>query len=122
MPAGEVAQLGDRGPGLVVRAAQEPGDLGLPDEQRLRHPELHAQRDESRLRAVVELALQALQLRRLRLERAAPRAGQRVDALRELVLAAAAAPQPDAAADGVGGEDGRGAEQRDRRPGAVARR
>ena len=73
------------------RAAHERGDLGLVGEALLGAAEVHAQRDEPRLRAVVQVALDAPQLGGLDVERARARAGQHVDALDELALAAGAA-------------------------------
>ena len=83
-PAREVAQLGDRRAGLLARLAHQLGDLGLVVEPLLRPAELHAERDEPRLRAVVQVALDPPQLGGLDVERAAPGAGQHVDALLEL--------------------------------------
>ena len=85
--AREVAQLADRGARLVAGAAHELGDLGPVAQALLGAAEQHAQRDEPRLRAVVQVALDAAQLRRLDVERAAARAGQLVDALDQLALA-----------------------------------
>ena len=86
-PAREVAQLGDRRAGLLARLADQLGQLGLVVEPRLGAAEVHAERDEPRLRAVVQVALDPPQLGGLHVDRAAPRAGQLVDALLELLLA-----------------------------------
>ena len=64
--------------------ADELGDLGLVGEPLLGAAELHAQRDEPRLRAVVQVALDPPQLGGLDVERAAPGAGELVDALGQL--------------------------------------
>ena len=71
-------------PGVLAGAAHEVGDLGLVGEPLLGAAEVHGQRDEPRLRAVVQVALDAPQLGGLDVERALPRAGQHVDALDEL--------------------------------------
>ena len=67
--------------------AHELGDLGTVVEPLLGAADQHRQRDEPRLRAVVEVALDAPQLRGLHVERAAPRARQLVDAAHEALLA-----------------------------------
>ena len=66
MPRDEVAQLGDRLLGLAVGAGDQLlRALGVGGELLLGHAEVHRQRDEPRLGAVVEVALDALQLGRL---------------------------------------------------------
>ena len=67
--------------------AHQLGHLGLVVEARLRAAEVHAERDEPRLRAVVQVALDPAQLGGLDVDRAAARAGQLVDALLQLLLA-----------------------------------
>ena len=84
---GEVAQLADRGARLLAGAAHEVGDLGTVVQALLGTAHEHAERDEPRLGAVVEVALDAPQLRRLHVEGAATGPGQLVDALDELALA-----------------------------------
>ena len=115
-PAREVAQLGDRRAGLLARLADQLGQLGLVVEPRLGPAEVHAQRDEPRLRAVVQVALDPPQLGGLDVDRAAPRAGEHVDALLELLLAAR--PLPDD--DRVHGERGDEHRQRPHRPEVTA--
>jgi hypothetical protein len=62
-PAGEVAQLGERDLGVLVRAGQQlRGGLRIGLDPLARHPEVHRQRDETGLRAVVQVALDPAQL------------------------------------------------------------
>ncbi len=84
--AGEVAQLGDREARVLACGAHERSGLGLVGEPLLGAAEVHAQRDEPGLRAVVQVALDAPQLGGLDVERPLPRAGQHVDALDEVAL------------------------------------
>ena len=115
MPAGEVAQLADRGARLLARAAHELGDLRPVVQALLGAAQSMLERDEPRLRAVVEVALDAPQLRRLDVERAAAGPRQLVDALDELALARLG--QPLAVHDDpVRAERQREAEHRPRRP------
>ena len=56
--AREVAQLGERPPRLLARLGdQRAGALGVAVEALLGHAEVHGQRDQARLRAVVQVAL-----------------------------------------------------------------
>ena len=86
--------------------------LGIALEALLGHAEVQRQRDEPRLRAVVQVALDALQLGRGGVDGAGARLGQDLDALLELAVAgaehdlresaplAAAVPRTSAAASG----------------------
>ena len=67
-------------------------------------PSFMRQRDEPRLRAVVQVALDPAQLRRLHVERSAARARQLVHALDELLLARAGAEPAERDEDRVHGE------------------
>ena len=77
--ARKVAQLGHRGGGLLARLADERGRLGPILEAGLGPPELHCQRHQPRLGAIVEVALDPAQLRRLDVQHAPPGPGQLVD-------------------------------------------
>jgi hypothetical protein len=85
--ARQVAQLGDRTGGIEPRLANELGDLRLVVEALLGSPQLHGERDESRLRSVVQVALNPPQLRGLDIECAAAGARELFDALGQLALA-----------------------------------
>ena len=73
---GEVAQLADRVARLDAGAAHELGGLGMVVQALLGAAELHAQRDEPRLGAVVQVALDPPQLRGLDVQGAAAGAGR----------------------------------------------
>ncbi len=77
--AREVAQLGDRVVRLALGVEDQAADLRLVVDAQLRAPELQRQRHQPRLRAVVQVALDPPQLRRLRVDRLAARARQQVD-------------------------------------------
>ena len=73
-----VAQLGDRVLRLLVRAGDQlPGGLRVGVELLLGHPEVHRQRDQVLLRAVVQVALDPAALGVRRVDHPGPRLGQR---------------------------------------------
>ena len=89
---------GCRGPGRAARASASPAPprasahaaparLGVRAQLLLGQAEAHAERDQPRLRAVVEVALDPAQLRRLDVDGAARRPGEDVDPLAQLALA-----------------------------------
>ena len=85
-PAGEVAQLGERELRLVARLLDELARaVGVALEALLGHPEVQRERDEPRLRAVVQVALDALELGRGGVDGARAGLGQDLDALGELL-------------------------------------
>ena len=116
-PAREVAQLGDRRARVGARLAQQRHDLRAVGEPVLGAAEPHAERDQARLRPVVQVALDPPQLRRLHVERAAARAGELDDAVGERPLAAS---RPGAQDHRVHGDRGGQAERRDQRPEVAA--
>ena len=83
-PARQVAQLSDRRGRLLAGAANQLGGLGLILEPLLGAAELDAERDQPRLGAVVQVALDPAQLGALDVERAAAGAGQLLHADLEL--------------------------------------
>ena len=85
--AGQVAQLLDGVGGLDAGVAHQLGGLGVIVQAVLGAAELHAQRDQAGLRAVVQVALDPAQLGGLGVQRAAAGAGEHVDALGQLLLA-----------------------------------
>ena len=78
-PPREVTQLGDRMVGLALGISDQPPDLRLLIGAQLGPAQLQRQRDEPRLRSVVQVALDAPQLGSLRVDGLAARAGQQVD-------------------------------------------
>ena len=89
-PAGEVAQLAHRELGLAARLLHELARaLGVAVEALLRHAQVEGEGDEPRLRAVVEVALDAVQLGGGGVDGAGARLGQDLDALLELAAARA---------------------------------
>ena len=79
--AREVAQLGERPLGLLARLADQLARaLGVAVEALLGHAEVHRQRHEPRLGAVVQVALDPLQLGGRGVDRAGARLGQPLDA------------------------------------------
>ena len=69
--AREVAQLGQRGLGVLVGAREQlRGGLRVALDLLARHADLHRQRDQARLRTVVQVALDAAQLDRRGVDRA----------------------------------------------------
>ena len=87
-PAREVAQLGQRRSRLAARLGQQLARLrGSLSSLSSAMPEAHRERDEPRLRAVVQVALDPLQLGRLRVDRAGARGREDVDALGQLLAA-----------------------------------
>ena len=81
----ELAQLGDRGLGALVRGEDQlPRGLRVLVQLLLRESEVDRERDELRLRAVVQVALDPSQLVRLLLRRGGARLGELVHARPEL--------------------------------------
>ena len=115
-PAGEVPQLADRAMGFPLCVVDQASELGLALDAQLRPAELHRERDEPRLGTVVQVALDAPQFGRLRVDRLAAGVGERLDPCPQR-----AAPVRDEhpvvqREQRVGAAGGRQAEQRPRRP------
>jgi hypothetical protein len=90
MPRRQVAQLAHRQLRLAARLLDElAGALGVAVEALLGHAEVQGQRDQARLGAVVQVALDALQLGGRGVDGAGARLGQDLDALLELAAAGA---------------------------------
>ena len=88
--AGEVAQLAHRELGLAARLLHElAGALGVAVEALLGHAQVEGEGDEARLGAVVQVALDAVQLGGGGVDGTGARLGQDLDALLELAAAGA---------------------------------